>query len=406
MERLVVVGASVAGLRAVEAARRGGYNGRITLVGAEDHLPYDRPSLSKSFLEAAGPVRPRPLRGERELCEELGVELMLGAQADALDTTAKEVAVAGEPVPYDALVIATGAAPRPLPGAHRVEGVHQLRTVEDALAVRAALDAGARTVVIGAGFIGSEVASAARKRGLPVTVVEADELPLTRSVGPEVGAVCAELHREAGTDLRLNTRVSEVESRHGRVSGVRLSCGTVLPAELVVLGTGVAPATGWLAGSGVSLHPRDGGIVCTATLSAEGASGVYAAGDVAHVPNAVFHGELMRTEHWMNATEQGAAAGSAAVGARSPAGGMSVPYFWSDWYGRRIQFAGTPHADEVAVVGASGPGFTALYRRGDRLVGALTVERRRQVHTFRKLIMQRAGWAEASALAEEAATPA
>lgn len=238
MDRLVVVGASVAGLRAVEAARRGGYGGRVTLVGAEEHLPYDRPSLSKTFLETAGPVRARPLRSEQELREELGVELMFGTPADALDTTAKEIAVAGEAVPYDALVIATGAAPRPLPGAQRVHGVHHLRTVEDALAVRAALDAGARAVVIGAGFIGSEVASAARRRGLPVTVVEADELPLTRSVGPEVGAICAELHREAGTDLRLNTLVSAVESRHGRVSGVRLACGTVLPAELVVLGTG------------------------------------------------------------------------------------------------------------------------------------------------------------------------
>lgn len=405
MDRLVVVGASVAGLRAVEAARRGGYRGRITLVGAEEHLPYDRPSLSKAFLDPAGPVRARPLRAEEELREELGVELLLGTPADALDTTAREITVAGEAVPYDALVIATGAAPRPLPGAE-VRGVHCLRTAQDAVAIREALDAGARTVVIGAGFIGSEVASAARKRELPVTIVEAEDLPLTRSVGREVGTVCAELHHEAGTDLRLNTRMSAVESRDGHVSGVRLDNGTVLPADLVVLGTGVAPATGWLADSGLLLHPRDGGVVCTATLSAAGAAGVYAAGDVAHVPNGLFDGELMRPEHWTNATEQGAAAGGAAVGVRRPSAVVSVPYFWSDWYGRRIQFVGTPHADEVAVMGAAGSGFMALYRRGERLVGALTIDRRRQVLTFRNLIARRASWTEALAAAREVVTPA
>ena len=199
VERLVVVGASLAGLRAVEAARRTGFTGAITLVGAEEHAPYDRPPLSKAYLGAGAPAWPKPFRTQADLREELGVELMLGAPADGLDTRAREVSVAGRAVPYDALVIATGASPRPFPGAKRVTGVHTLRTVEDARAVRAALDRGARTVVIGAGFIGSEVASAARGRDLPVTVVEALDLPLTRSVGGEVGTVCAGLHRAAGT---------------------------------------------------------------------------------------------------------------------------------------------------------------------------------------------------------------
>ena len=221
MRRLVVVGASLAGLRAVESARRAGFGGTITLVGAEEHLPYDRPSLSKAFLDAGGPERVEPFKQERELREELRVELMLGARAEGLDTGAREVGVAGRPVPYDALVIATGTMPRSFPGADGIGGVHSLRTAEDAAAIRAALDAGARTVVIGAGFIGSEVASAARKRDLPVTIVEALDVPLTRSVGPEVGAACAELHRAAGTDLRLSTGVDEIESSDGRVTGVR-----------------------------------------------------------------------------------------------------------------------------------------------------------------------------------------
>ncbi|MGW5719412.1 NAD(P)/FAD-dependent oxidoreductase [Amycolatopsis sp. NPDC003865] len=379
---LVVVGASLAGLRAVESARRTGYRGRIVLVGAEAHLPYDRPPLSKAFLDAGGPHRVEPFHAESVLRDELGVELVLGAPAERLDTGAREVTVAGTAVRYDALVIATGATARSLPGART------LRTAEDAVAVRAALDAGARTVVIGAGFIGSEVASAARKRGLPVTIVEASAVPLARAVGETAGAELAALHHAAGTELRLATEVTGVTG-----DGVRLAGGEVLPADLVVAGIGAVPATGWLDGSGLTLHERDGGVVCDATLAA-GPPGVYAAGDVAHVPNPLFEGLGMRLEHWTNAAEQGAAAARHALDPASARPLEAVPYFWSDWYGRRIQFVGTPHADEVVPVGG-----VTLYRRGDRIAGALTVDRPREIMKYRRRIASRAAWAEALAFA-------
>ncbi|AUI59297.1 NAD(P)/FAD-dependent oxidoreductase [Amycolatopsis sp. BJA-103] len=395
---LVVVGASLAGLRAVEAARRDGYRGRIVLIGAEDHPPYDRLPLSKAFLDAEGPGRIDPFHSVSALRDELGVELVLGAAADGLDTTAREVAVDGWTVPYEALVIATGATARRLPGSEEIAGVHTLRTAEDALAVRAALDRGARTVVIGAGFIGSEVAAAARKRGLPSTIVEALDVPLTRSVGAEAGAMCASLHREAGTELRLSTKVTGLETDNGAVTGVRLATGEVLPADLVVAGIGVVPATGWLAGSGVPLHELDGGVVCDATL-ATGVPGVYAAGDVAHAENPLFDGDLMRLEHWTNAAEQGAAAARHALSPESARALAPVPYFWSDWYDHRIQFVGTPRADEVVTAVPASGGFTALYRRGDRIVGALTVDRPHEIMKYRRHVAGRTPWAEALAFA-------
>ncbi|MBC6448589.1 NAD(P)/FAD-dependent oxidoreductase [Actinokineospora xionganensis] len=393
---LVVVGASLAGLRAVESARRAGHTGPITLIGAEPHLPYDRPPLSKAFLCAGGPAQVRPFRGEAELRDELGVRLLLGTPAQTLDTVACEVSVGDQAVPYDALIIATGASPRPFPGTSGIAGVHQLRTSDDAVAIRSALDGGARTVVVGAGFIGSEVASAARARGHEVTVVEAASLPLSRSIGVDAGTVCADLHRANGTDLRLGVGVAAIESSDGRVTGVRLDDGTVLAADLVVVGTGVAPATGWLRGSGVPLHERDGGVLCDETLWT-GVPGVYAAGDVAHVPNPLFDGDLMRLEHWTSAAEQGAAAARHALDPASARGLAPVPYFWSDWYGHRIQFVGTPDCDEVQVVDTDT--FTALYRRGDRIVGALTVDRPREVMKFRKRIAERGDWSEALAFA-------
>ncbi|SDJ11394.1 Reductase C-terminal [Actinokineospora alba] len=391
---LVVVGASLAGLRAVESARRAGHTGPITLIGAEPHLPYDRPPLSKAFLDTDGPTEVRPFRDEADLRDELGVRLLLGTPAQTLDPVACEVSVGRRTIPYDAVIIATGASPRPFPGTSGIAGVHQLRTADDAVAIRSALDNGARTVVVGAGFIGSEVASAARARGHEVTVVEAASLPLSRSIGVDAGTVCADLHRANGTDLRLGVGVAAIESADGRVTGVRLDDGTVLDADLVVVGTGVAPATGWLRGSGVPLHERDGGVLCDETLWT-GVPGVYAAGDVAHVPNPLFDGDLMRLEHWTNAAEQGAAAARHALDPASARGLAPVPYFWSDWYGHRIQFVGTPDCDEVRVVDTDT--FTALYRRGDRIVGALTVDRPREVMKFRKRIAGRGDWSEALA---------
>lgn len=401
VQRLVVVGASLAGLRAVEAARREGFTGTITLIGAEDHLPYDRPPLSKAVLHGEAEVA--PFVDEAGFAE-LEVDLRLGAPATGLDTQRRLVTLAGgDVVEYDALVIATGATPRPWPGIEDLENVHALRTAEDAEAVRAALDAGATTVVVGAGFIGSEVASAARRRGLPVTVVEAMELPLTRSIGPEAGEVCARLHRAAGTDLRLGVGVDRIESHAGRATGVLLADGSLLPADLVVVGTGVLPNTAWLEGSGLTLHERDRGVVCDAQLWT-GVPGVYAAGDVAHSPNPLFDGQVMRLEHWTNAAEQGAAAGRHAIAPDQAEDLAAVPYFWSDWYSSRIQFVGTPVAEEVRVVEPEPEHFLALYRRGDRLVGTLTVNGQRRIMKYRRQIAERGSWEDAVAFAEQALT--
>src|SRR5882762_7388693 len=215
VRRLVVVGASLAGLRAVEAARKTGFAGDITLIGRERHLPYDRPPLSKEFLEATEPgVEARiPLFRSDDVFSELDVELLLGQPATGLDVAGKVVYVGGRQIDYDALVIATGSQLRTLPGTEHMDGVHGLRTLEDSLCIRAALDAGARTVVVGAGFIGSEVASGARKRGLSATVLEALPVPLVRSVGEEMGHACAELHRANGTDLRTGVQVTGLESK-------------------------------------------------------------------------------------------------------------------------------------------------------------------------------------------------
>lgn len=396
--RLVVVGASLAGIRAVEAARRRGHAGPLVLVGAEEHLPYDRPPLSKAFLDEEEPATLPPFRTREHLRDELGVELVLGAPATGLDPEAREVAVGGTTVAYDALVVATGATARRLPGTEGVRGVHCLRTLDDARAVRAALDAGARTVVVGAGFIGSEVASGARKRGLPVTIVEAQPVPLTRSIGADAGEVCAELHRANGVSTRFGLGVERIEVEDGAVRAVVLDDGEVVEADLVVAGIGVQPATGWLAGSGVALHEHDGGLLCDATL-ATSVPGVWGAGDVAHWPNALFDDQLMRLEHWTNAAEQGAAAATHALDPAAARPVTSVPYFWSDWYDHRIQFVGVPQADEVRVL--SRAPYLALYRRGERLVGALTIDRPTQVMKFRRLVGAGASWDEALAFAAD-----
>lgn len=264
---LVVVGASLAGLRAVEAARTEGFEGRITLIGAERHLPYDRPPpLSKAYLDKSdeGPVSTE-FRAESVITDQLDVKLLLGTAAVGLDTADRIVFLAdGREVRYDALVIATGAQARSLPGTADLAGVHTLRTVDDAVSVRAALDAGARTVVIGAGFIGSEVASGARKRGgLVPVVIEALPTPLVRAVGQEMGAVLASLHTRNGTDLRCGVGVASIEG-DGRVQRVVLEDGTVIDADLVVVGAGaIPPAVEWLEGAGLTI---DNGVVCDENL--------------------------------------------------------------------------------------------------------------------------------------------
>ena len=271
----------------------------------------------------------------------LDIDWRLGTRATGLDPAGRRVTLAGgEEVPYDGLVIATGARPRALPGTGQLAGVHTLRTLDDCLAVRADLDAGARrVVVVGAGFIGSEVAATCRGRGCEVTVLEALPVPLGRALGDEMGSAMGDLHRDHGVAVRLGVGVAGIEGA-GRVERVRLADDTVVEADLVVVGIGVTPNTGWLEGSGLAL---DDGVVCDATTRA--APGIVAAGDVARWPSHRF-GELMRVEHWDNAIAMGEHAArrlleDLAGGAASPGEPYDpVPWFWSDQYDRKIQLAG------------------------------------------------------------------
>jgi NADPH-dependent 2,4-dienoyl-CoA reductase/sulfur reductase-like enzyme len=402
VESLVVVGASLAGLRAVEAARKAGFAGTVTLIGAETHLPYDRPPLSKAFLEPGSSEPDLPFfRDEAHLRDELGATLLLGDPATGLDSRRKVVLVGTTEVPYDALIIATGSTPRVVPGAEGLAGVYALRTLDDALGVRSALETGARTVVIGAGFIGSEVASSAKKRGVEVTVVEALPTPLVRATGEAMGQAIASLHERNGTVLRCGIGVDRLEGV-GKVERVVLADGTVIEADLVVAGIGIIPNTAWLGGSGVQV---ENGVVCDDTLWT-GAEGVYAAGDVANWLNPTM-GERQRMENWTAAAEQGAAAARNAIDPANAKPYGTVPYFWSDWYDVRIQFVGSPHADEVRLVegdpDVSGPvgRWVALYRRGDRLIGALTVNGQTEIMKYRVQIMKGGSWADALTFAAQ-----
>jgi NADPH-dependent 2,4-dienoyl-CoA reductase/sulfur reductase-like enzyme len=405
---VVVVGASLAGFHAVRALRQEGFDGRLTVIGAEPHRPYDRPPLSKQVL-AGHWEKDRIALGGSDQLDELAAEWRLGSAAVGLDLGARRVRLAdGAEVDFDGLVIATGGEPRTLPGLDRpLTGVHLLRTLDDSLALRADLDREpGRVVVVGAGFIGSEVASTCRQRGLDVTVVEALPVPLAQAVGPQVGAVCAEVHRDHGVDVRLGTGVVALEGGE-RVERVALSDGTVVDADVVVVGIGVRPSTGWLEGSGL---PLDNGVVCDATCAV--APGVVAAGDVARWPNPSFGDEAMRVEHWENAIEMGGhaartlLAGAGGSTGRLPAAYAPVPWFWSDQYDRKIQLAGRVRADdEVAVVEGSleERRFAALYGRAGRLVGVFGMNRPRHVMQYRNLIVGGAGWDEALSLARSAA---
>jgi NADPH-dependent 2,4-dienoyl-CoA reductase/sulfur reductase-like enzyme len=393
---LVVVGGSLAGLRACEAARRLGFKGRISLVGAEDHLPYDRPPLSKEFLEPSDDEVATPwLPGAAALQEELGVDLILGDAATGLDVEARLLTTNSSEVRFDAAIIATGATARTLPGGAELGGVCTFRTLEDAKQVREALDAGARIVVIGAGFIGAEVASAARKRGLAVTILEALDAPLVRAVGPVAGSALGRVHARFGTELRCGVAVDALLGTD-RVESVRLADGSEIPAELVVVGIGAYPATDWLADSSLTV---DDGVICDETLRA--APGVWAAGDVARWHSPDFN-TLLRQEHWTNASEMASHAVRNLLEPESPLPYHHIPYFWSDWYGSRIQFVGVPWGVPELVSGDwDAEAFAALYRNDDRLVGALTFNRRSDIMKYRALIARGATWGEGLDLARE-----
>jgi NADPH-dependent 2,4-dienoyl-CoA reductase/sulfur reductase-like enzyme len=394
--RVVVVGASLAGLRAAEELRRLGYDGALTLVGAEPHLPYDRPPLSKDFL--AGETEAEGLALRRQPYDDLDLDLRLGVRATALDVEARTIATDdGETIPYDGAVLATGAAPRRLPNTPDLAGIHVLRTLDDAMELRADLDHAPSVVVVGAGFIGAEVAATCRARGLKVTVLEALPTPMVRGLGTALGDTLAALHRDHGVDLRTGVGVAAFEGG-ARVEGVRLDDGSVVDGDVVVVGVGVAPSTEWLEGSGLTL---DNGVVCDATLLA--APGVVAAGDVARWPNPAFGGTVMRLEHWTNATEQGVAAAArllAGAGAAEPFG--PIPFVWSDQYDVKIQVAGHVTGDDtVEVVDGSleERRFVALIGRDGRLMGAVAFSRPRLLMQYRRLIADGVSFADALASA-------
>jgi len=399
MRTVAIVGTSLAGLRAAETFRREGFDGRIVAIGAEPHLPYDRPPLSKELLR--GDWEPDQVVLRKQGVDDLDLDWRLDARAVALRVDEQTVELHdGERVAFDGLVIATGATPRRLPNQPNLAGLFTLRTLDDALALRDLLDSHPKVVVIGAGFIGAEIAATCRMRGLDVTVLEMLPQPMVRGLGPELGAVIAAIHREHGVDLRTGVQVEAIEGDgEGQVRGVRLGDGSIVEAGVVVVGVGVVPETAWLEGSGLTL---DNGVVCDETCLA--APGIVAAGDVARWPNPLFDGALMRLEHWTNATEQGVHAARRLLGHDEPF--APVPFVWSDQYDRKIQTVGLVSADaDVDVRIAHGTlderQFVALFGRNGRLSGALGFNRPRFVMQYRRIIAERGSWDDALALANQ-----
>jgi NADPH-dependent 2,4-dienoyl-CoA reductase/sulfur reductase-like enzyme len=395
---VVVVGASLAGLRAAEEVRHEGHTGPVIILGDEQHIPYDRPPLSKQLLAGTWDVE-RIHHHAPDKLDTLGLEFRLGRRAVSLDTGGRTVECDdGERVAYDGLIVATGAAARPLPGTEAMPGVRTLRTLDDCLAIRSELDAtgeGARVVVIGAGFIGSEVAATCHDRGAQVTVVEALPTPLSRVLGDQMGEACAGLHRAHGVTLRTGVGVDHLSAPGGAGSStaVHLADGTTLDADLVVVGIGVTPNVGWLEGSGL---PVGDGVLCDQSLFA--ADGVVAAGDVARWDHPSL-GEPLRIEHWTNAAEGGAAAArNLLAGSKAAHPYDPVPFFWSDQYKTKIQVIGLPGPDDEVVVveGSVEEGkLVALYRRGDRLRAVLAFSQPRHLMTYRPLLAAGASFDEA-----------
>ncbi len=396
LRRIAVVGASLAGWHAATTLRREGFDGELTVIGAEAEPPYDRPPLSKAFL-ATGDENKVALAGVADR-ESLGITWRLGRRATGLRLAERTVGLDdGSEVAFDGLVLAGGADVRTLPSLPVGDGVHALRTLADARALRADLDRRPGPVlVVGAGFIGAEVAATCREAGRDVVLVEAAAVPLERAVGAEIGAVCGALHRDHGVDLRLGTAVVGRDAS----GAVALGDGTTVDAAVVVVGVGVSPATGWLEGSGLTI---DDGVVCDGTGLA--APGVVAAGDIARWPNALFFGDSMRVEHWDNAIDMGAF-----VARRLLAGDdwdpaevfAPVPWFWSDQYDRKLQMAGrATGADQMQIAGGTleERRFVALYGRAGRLVAAFGMNRPRHIVQSRGLIARSCPWDEARELA-------
>ena len=402
---VTVVGGSLAGLTTAQTLRGEGFEGTITVVEPETVVPYDRPPLSKEVL--AGTWEPDRIELGAAKAD-LDLTWERGHHAVDLDLRERAVVLGdGRRLPFEALVLATGATPRVLPGIGELTGVHVLRSLDDCLALRADLDRSPeRVAVIGAGFIGAEVAATCRGRGLPVTMIEAAETPLERVLGARMGAVCADLHRANHVDLRLGVGVDRLDgAAGGSVRAVVLADGTEVVADVVVVGIGVTPRVEWLAGSGLDVGD---GVVCDEFLRA--APGIVAVGDLARWPSRRF-GRSLRLEHWEHAVQSGeAAARTLLAEAQMRDGGPEpydpVPWFWSDQYDRKIQLAGVSGPDDDVEVVIGDPAehrFVALYGREGRVEAVLGMNRPRHVMQLRPLVAEGVAWDDGLARARELA---
>ena len=371
---VVVAGAGMAGVQTAVALREQGFTGTVTLIGAEPHQPYDRPPLSKAVLlgKAEGSAFDVDF-------ESLGIDLRLGREVLGVRVADRELDTEAGPVPYDVLVLATGAEPIRLPGAEGVPGVHLLRTLDDAERLRPVLARQHDIVVVGAGWIGAEFATAAREAGCAVTVVEAADRPLAGALPAEVAAPMAAWYADSGAVLRTNTRVAGVEP-----GAVILDDGSRVPAGAVVVGIGARPATAWLAGSGIELGTH-GEVVADDRLRTS-VPDVYAVGDCASFPSGRY-GERLLVHHWDNAL-QGPRTVAADILGQTPAVYDPVPYFWSEQFGRFVQYAGHHAAADTTLWRGdpSGPAWSVCWLRDDRLVALLAVGRPRDLAQGRRLI--------------------
>ncbi|MFZ9697991.1 MAG: NAD(P)/FAD-dependent oxidoreductase [Ilumatobacteraceae bacterium] len=400
MARIVIVGGSLAGLRAAETLRANDFTGDICVVCSERDSLYDRPPLSKKFLAGEWDTDRIRLRKSEEI-EKLNVDWRFGTTATALDVANKTIATTNGAFNYDAAIIATGGIVRRLPNQPNFAGIHTLRTIDDSVALRDDLQQGKHLVVIGAGFIGLEAAATARANGCEVTVLEGLPAPLIRGLGETMGRLVTRVHADNGVNIRCNVRVEEIEGNQ-RVTGVRiineLGTSELVEADIVLVGIGVAPATAWLETSGITIND---GIVCDANLQC--APYVFAAGDVARWPNALYTDiePTMRVEHWTTAAEQGVHAATNALATLNdqPLTPYSaVPFFWSDQFTSRIQFLGrSTNADDVRVVAGNPEDgkFAAAYFANDRLTAVLGVSLPKAVMPARKLLQERTSKADA-----------
>ena len=360
---IVIVGGGLAAARTAEQLRKSEFSGPVTIVSDEVHLPYDRPPLSKDVLHAdLDDVTLKPA----EFYAENDITLRLGSAARNVDTAAQTVTLAdGSVLGYDELVIATGLVPRRIPSFPELDGIRVLRSLDDALALRGQASSARNAVIVGAGFIGCEVAASLRKLGVAVVLVEPQPTPLASVLGEQVGALVTRLHRAEGVDVRTGVGVAEVRGQDGRVTSVFLTDGTELEADLVVVGIGSRPATDWLEGSGITV---DNGIVCD-EAGRTSALHVWALGDAASWRDATGH--QVRVEHWSNVAEQARVVVPRMLG-QEPPEAVVVPYFWSDQYDVKIQCLGEPEAgDIVHIVEDDGRKFLAYYERDGVVAGVV-----------------------------------